>query len=112
MACIKFGCVFIFEAEYEEALSLARERRERLPARYYEQRLFERPLPNLERARPIEAENEMGAGADIPIEVENPFAVENQIEAGDPIAGEHPIAAENHIEDENDVHADFGSKYK
>lgn len=81
-----------------------------MPARYYQRRVLERPLPNLERARPIEAENVMGVEAEIPIEAENPFAADNQIEAGDPIADENPIAAENQIEDENDAHADFGSK--
>lgn len=49
--------MFFCEAFYEEAVTFAQERRERLPALYYRQRLLERPRPIVEQLLSIEAEN-------------------------------------------------------
>lgn len=40
--------VFFLEADYDDAYTFAEDRRERLPPRYYQRRVLERPLPNLE----------------------------------------------------------------
>lgn len=42
--------VFFLEADYDDAYTFAVDRRERLPSRYYERRVLERPLPNFEPA--------------------------------------------------------------
>lgn len=54
---IRHKLKFFLAAEYEVALTFADERRERVPALYKEQRLYEQPLPNLEQPLDVEMEN-------------------------------------------------------
>lgn len=61
---IHFIVFFSHEADYEDALVFAEERRERLPAVYNERRLFERPLPDLGQAElPFEADSPISSNS-------------------------------------------------
>lgn len=56
MCFFSFECFFL-EGDFDDGLTFAQKRRERLPALYYEHRSVEKPLPTLEQAFLFEEQN-------------------------------------------------------